>query len=101
MVAYPPSGASSRPDLGGLTLRGVRMVRVSPDEVVLTRGLSEVRLSFPGVAEILDRVSELADGTVDEETLVAAFAAELQPQVRRLIFGIRSRGLLHPPASGD
>ncbi len=77
------------------------MVPVSPDQVVLSRGLSEVRLSFPGAAGILDRISELADGTLDEETLVAAFSTELQPQVRRLVSGIRSRGLLRPAGSGD
>ena len=69
--------------------------------MVLKRGLSEVRLAFPGLAGIVDRVSELADGTIDEEKLVAAFEPDLQPQVRRLVSGIRSRGLLHPADSGN
>lgn len=87
------------PEVVGLTLRGVRMVRVSADEVVLKRGLSEVRLALPGLAGILDRVDELADGTVDEDALVAAFDAELQPQIRRLIAGLSSRGVLRPAGS--
>jgi bacteriocin biosynthesis cyclodehydratase domain-containing protein len=87
------------PETVGLTLRGVRMVRVSADEVVLRRGLSEVRLVLPGLAGILDRVNELADGTVADDDLVAAFDDELQPQVRRLIAGLTSRGVLHPAAS--
>jgi bacteriocin biosynthesis cyclodehydratase domain-containing protein len=101
MGADSPSGPDEEPDAVGLTLRGVRMVRVSADEVVLRRGLSEVRLSLPGLGEILDRVNELADGTLDEQTLVAEFDTELQPQVRRLVSGIRSRGLLHPAALAD
>ncbi len=101
MEPDPPSSSNGGPDADGLTLRGVRIVRVSDDEVVLKRGLSEVRLAFPGLAGIVDRVSELADGTIDEEKLVAAFEPDLQPQVRRLVSGIRSRGLLHPADSGN
>ena len=96
MGADPPSDPVGGMDAGGLTLSGVRMVRLSADEVVLKRGLSEVRLALTGVAQILDRLSELADGTTDEETMVAAFDTEVQPQVRRLISGMTARGLLHP-----
>lgn len=96
MTIDPPSGPAGGPDVGGPTLRGTRVLRLGDDEVVLKRGLSEVRLTFPGVAGLLDRVAELADGSLDEEELVAAFDVDEQPQVRRLVAGIGSRGLLHP-----
>src|SRR5262245_18834609 len=97
----PPSDSNGGPGADGLTLGGVRIVRIGPDEVVLQRGLSELRLAFTGIAEIIDRVGELADGSVDEEAFVAAFEPDQQPQVRRLVTGIRSRGLLHSTDAGD
>jgi bacteriocin biosynthesis cyclodehydratase domain-containing protein len=101
MGQVPPSSSQPGADASGLSLRGVRVVRISADEVVLKRGLSELRLAFPGLAEIVERVRELAAGTVDEESLVGAFGPELQPQVRRLVTAMRSRGLLHPLGTGD
>ncbi|MBE1609118.1 TOMM precursor leader peptide-binding protein [Actinopolymorpha pittospori] len=79
----------------GLSARGVRVVRLSPDEVIVKRGLAEVRLQLEGVAEVLDRVLRLADGTLDAEAMVATFEPDLQPEVRRLVTGLRARGLLH------
>jgi bacteriocin biosynthesis cyclodehydratase domain-containing protein len=38
---------------------------------------------------------ELADETIDEDSLVEAFDPEVQSQVRRLIAGLRVRGLMH------
>ena len=78
-----------------LSLCGARVVHLGADEAVLKRGLAEVRLKFPGISALLDRVTELADGTLDEDSLVEAFDPEVQPQVRRLIAGLRARGLIH------
>jgi bacteriocin biosynthesis cyclodehydratase domain-containing protein len=86
---------------GRLSLRGTRVVAFGGDEVVLKRGLAEVRLSFPGVALLVDRVTELADGTRDEHSIIASFEPDLQPQVRRLVTGIRARGILHQLPTAD
>ena len=101
MTRDAPSTSSPELAVPGPTLRGVRLVIVSPDEAVLQRGLAEVRLVLPGLATILQRLSELADGTRDEERLVAAFPTDEQPQIQRLLIGLRSRGILHTVANPD
>jgi bacteriocin biosynthesis cyclodehydratase domain-containing protein len=84
-----------------LSLLGTRVVHLEADEAVLKRGLAEVRLRFPGISALLDRVRELADGTLDEDSLVEAFDSEVQPQVRWLITGLRARGLIHQLPTAD
>ena len=101
MTRDAPSTSSPELAVPGPTLRGVRLVIVSPDEAVLQRGLAEVRLVLPGLATILQLLSELADGTRDEERLVAAFPTDEQPQIQRLLIGLRSRGILHTVANPD
>jgi len=96
-----PLGPNGGPEPVRLSLRGTRVVALGPDEVVLKRGLAEVRLSFPGVVALVERVTDLADGTLDEDSIVEAFEPDLQPQVRRLVNGIRARGLLHRLPTAD
>lgn len=79
----------------GLSASGLRVVRLGSDEVVAKRGIAEVRMRFAGVADLLARVADLADGNISEEGLVAAFDPASQPDVRRLVAGLRVRGLLH------
>lgn len=52
-------------------------------------------MRFAGVADLLTRVADLADGNISEERLVATFDPDIQPEVRRLVGGLRVRGLLH------
>lgn len=84
-----------------LSSRGLRVVRLGSDEVVAKRGVAEVRLQFAGVAELLGRVAELADGNISEDALVGAFEGDVQPEVRRLVAGLRARGLLHDQRAED
>ncbi len=85
----------------GLSARGLLVAEVGPDEVVAKRGLAEVRLRFNGVAELLERVTHLADGTISEDTLVESFEPDVQPEVRRLVDGLRARGLIHHQTGDD
>lgn len=101
MGQHPTPGQDQRPDAVGLTLRGVQLVTLGSDDVVLKRGVSEVRLGLPGLSSVLDRIGALADGTRNEEDLVAVFEPDDQPQIRRLVSALRSRGLLRPDGPDD
>lgn len=101
MGQHPTPGHDQRPDAVGLTLRGVQLVTFGPDDVALKRGVSEVRLGLPGLSAVLERLDALADGSRGEEDLVAAFEPDEQPQVRRLVTALRSRGLLRPDGPDD
>ena len=101
MGQYPTPGQDQRPDAVGLTLRGVQLVTLGTDDVVVKRGVTEVRLGLPGLSAALERIGALADGTRNEEDLVAVFELDDQPQIRRLVSALRSRGLLRPDGPDD
>lgn len=76
-------------------LRGARIVELSSDEVIVQRGLAEVRLQYPDVRDALERLRELADGTRTDDEIVDAFSGEEQPQIRSLLARLASRRIAH------
>lgn len=77
---------------GRLSARGMRITRLSSDEAVVKKGFAEVRCRFPGVADVLERVAELADGCISEEILVESFPPSIKSEVQLLVRGLRARG---------
>jgi len=72
--------------------RGMRIARIGSDEAVAKKGLAEVRCRFPGVADVLERVAELADGCINEDVLVESFPPRIKSEVQLLVRGLRARG---------
>lgn len=91
-----PAGTAS-----GLSAEGLRIARLSADEVVAKRGVAEVRVRFEGAQRLVDRVTELADGTLDADALVGEFGTDDQPAVRRLVDGLQARGMLRQGTADD
>lgn len=89
IAVAPPEGDER------LSAHGLRVVTLGEDTVVLKRGVSEVRLAFPGAAQTVERLTELADGTATVQRLVEAFPSDVHEDIRRLVTGLRARGLLH------
>jgi bacteriocin biosynthesis cyclodehydratase domain-containing protein len=77
---------------GRLSARGMRIARLGSDEAVAKKGLAEVRCRFPGVADVLERVAELADGCISEDVLVESFPPRIKSEVELLVRGLRARG---------
>lgn len=87
---------------GEPTLRadGLRWARLGPDEAVLKRGVVEVRLASPDIAETLDRLLPLADGSRTFDALVGAFPHQRQDDVRALVTALQARHLLTSGGDG-
>jgi hypothetical protein len=77
---------------GRLSARGMRIARLGSDEAVAKKGVAEVRCRLPGVADVLERVAELADGGISEDVLVESFPPRIKSEVELLVRGLRARG---------
>ncbi|HEY0640449.1 MAG TPA: hypothetical protein VGD67_22700, partial [Pseudonocardiaceae bacterium] len=95
-MRQPEQAAAGTEDATPLSARGLRIVRFGPDTVVVKRGIAELRLTFEGAADTVERLAGLADGTATAQRLTEAFAPELRENIRRLVTGLRARGLLRP-----
>jgi bacteriocin biosynthesis cyclodehydratase domain-containing protein len=76
-----------------LSAHGLQIVRLGPDEAIVKKGLSEVRCRLPGVADVLERVAELADSGISEDILVESFPPRIKSEIELLVRGLRARGL--------
>lgn len=77
------------------SLRGTRIVEVSSDEVILQRGLAEVRLQYADALNTVTRLQGLADGTRTYDQIVGAFQSEEQPQIHTLMGRLAGRRIAH------
>jgi bacteriocin biosynthesis cyclodehydratase domain-containing protein len=80
---------------GGLSARGMRIARLGSDEAIAKKGLAEVRCRFPGIADVLERVAELADGGISEDVLVESFPPRIRSEVGLLVRSLRVRGFFN------
>lgn len=72
---------------------GARIARLAQDEVVVKRGLAEVRLTAEGIADLLTRLLHLADGTRSRAEIEQAFV-ERGDDAERLVTALLRRGIL-------
>jgi bacteriocin biosynthesis cyclodehydratase domain-containing protein len=70
----------------------MQIMRLGPDEAVVKKGLAEVRCRLPGVADVLDRVAELAGTGLSDDLIVESFPPGIKPDVELLMRGLRQRG---------
>jgi bacteriocin biosynthesis cyclodehydratase domain-containing protein len=90
----PIGDAPAAGDATPLSSHGMRIARLDQDTVVVKRGIIELKLAFDDAADTVERLAQLADGTVTADRLVEAFPPELRDHVGRLVTGLRARGLL-------
>ncbi|MFF3442832.1 TOMM precursor leader peptide-binding protein [Streptosporangium sp. NPDC002721] len=84
-----------------LSGRELRIAHLGPDEAVVKRGLTEVRLAAPGVGALLTRIVELADGSRSLDELVDAFPPQEREEAREVAVTLHARGLLGEDAGDD
>lgn len=84
-----------------LSGRELRIARLGPDEAVAKRGLTEVRLAAPGIAALLARIIELADGSRSLDEIVDAFPPQEREEAREVAVTLHARGLLGEDAGDD
>ncbi|MGW4423529.1 TOMM precursor leader peptide-binding protein [Streptosporangium sp. NPDC004631] len=77
------------------------MAHLGPDEVVAKRGLTETRLTAPGVGALLNQVVALADGSRSLDELVDAFPPEEREDARQVTTTLQTRGLLREDVGDD
>jgi bacteriocin biosynthesis cyclodehydratase domain-containing protein len=83
----------------GIQARGVHLIRVGDDRVVLKRGLRELLIGGGGAVVLAEQVLPLLDGSRSRPEVVEAFPAPWREQVERLLDALAERGLLADAAS--
>jgi bacteriocin biosynthesis cyclodehydratase domain-containing protein len=73
---------------------GVQLVLVADDRVVVKCGLTEMLVSGPSVAPVVERLLVLLDGSRDVEAILTAFPAEISPVADELLSALEARQLL-------
>src|SRR4051794_32676958 len=83
----------------GLEARHVDVIRVSDEQVVLKRGIRELRVSGAGAARLASAVLDLLDGGNSAEDVIAAFPGETREDALELLRALAGRGMVqeHEP----
>ncbi|WP_433252690.1 TOMM precursor leader peptide-binding protein [Streptosporangium sp. CA-135522] len=84
-----------------LSARELQVAHLGPDEAIVKRGLTEVRLTAPGIGAVLSRVITLADGSRSPDELVGAFPPQERQSAHEVILTLTSRGMLGEDAGHD
>ena len=77
----------------GVRADGVRVARIGDDEVVVKRGLAEVRMATAGIADLVDEILAMADGRSDAESLIA-YLGPRHEHAERVVSALLARGIL-------
>lgn len=84
-----------------LTSRGLRLASTGPDEVVVKRGVVELRLRFPGAAATMSRILGFAEDGVSATAIVDLFPDGDRADVGRIVTAMAVRGLLAAEVGDD
>jgi len=71
------------------------VLRLGEDVVVLKRGLTELKVAFPGAGDVVDHLVRRTTEGADPEAVVAEFHPDVQPEVARVVAAFRARQLIH------
>jgi bacteriocin biosynthesis cyclodehydratase domain-containing protein len=74
--------------------KGLQVIRVSDNRVVLKRGIGELLLEGDSVESIVEPLLSLLDGTRTREQVVGSFPAPLRPEVETLLTALTRRRLI-------
>ena len=89
------------PDDVLLTSRGLRLSPTGPDEVVVKRGVVELRLRFTAATVTMTRILQIAEPGVCAGVIARQFPDEQRAIVERIVTALVARGLLAPEVGDD
>ena len=89
------------------TMPGVQLVPVGDDRVVIKRGLTEMLVSGPSAAPVVQQLLVLLDGSRDVDGILTEFPPDISPVAGELLTALQVRHLLRAvdpvpePAAGQ